>query len=238
MAGVCRAGVPRRCGTASRTARLAEWCDARRSGAVRQLHGHTGAIRAMAWSPDGSRLATIAQDGSLRFWDPTTPGTRREVSRKAPLRIGFAQLVFDATGDVLWVHGANGLELTWDLAANTTLSLAASPIDDTLVMGCADQSVRLWSPTRGELGTLRGHTGDVHAVAFSHDGLRLASGSRDGTVRIWDVANLAEVASLRSGGAVIAVAFSPDGTRLASFGSMGTTVVWDARGAAKRRANH
>jgi WD40 repeat protein len=33
---------------------------------------------------------------------------------------------------------------------------------------------------------LNGHTDYVHAVAFSPDGTRLASGSGDHTVRIWD----------------------------------------------------
>ena len=34
------------------------------------LKGHTAAITAMAWRPDGAVLATVSQDGSLRLWDP------------------------------------------------------------------------------------------------------------------------------------------------------------------------
>jgi WD40 repeat protein len=34
------------------------------------LKGHTAAITAMAWRPDGGVLATVSQDGSLRLWDP------------------------------------------------------------------------------------------------------------------------------------------------------------------------
>ena len=34
------------------------------------LKGHTAAITAMAWRPDGGVLATVSEDGSLRLWDP------------------------------------------------------------------------------------------------------------------------------------------------------------------------
>jgi WD40 repeat protein len=34
------------------------------------LKGHTAAITAMAWRPDGGVLATVSEDGSLRLWNP------------------------------------------------------------------------------------------------------------------------------------------------------------------------
>jgi WD40 repeat protein len=46
---------------------------------------------------------------------------------------------------------------------------------------------------------LRGHTGEVIAVAFSSDGKLLASGSKDGTVRLWDVGSQQEIGQLAAG---------------------------------------
>lgn len=82
-----------------------------------------------------------------------------------------------------------------------------------------------------QLSVLRGHSKEVLSVAYSPDGLRIASGSYDETVRVWDMASGAELAVLRGHeGAVHSVAFSPDGLRIASGSDDYTVRVWDAVG--------
>lgn len=76
---------------------------------------------------------------------------------------------------------------------------------------------------------LKGHKGQVAAVAFSPDGRTLMTGSWDQTVRLWDVATGVERANFNWNiGRVYCVTYAPDGLRLAAGGDLGRVVVWDA----------
>jgi WD40 repeat protein len=87
----------------------------------------------------------------------------------------------------------------------------------------------------GELLTLRGHQIEVHGIAFSPDGKRLATasgvwaGTQPGEVKVWDAQTGRELFSCAGHTrAVWNVAFSTDGTRLATASFDGTARTWDA----------
>src|SRR5205807_2415843 len=95
----------------------------------------------------------------------------------------------------------------------------------------------LYRLCHSELLTLKGHAGQVHSMAYSPDGKRLASGSQDSTVKVWDGQTGQELVTFKGhAGAgdeywpgVNSVAFSPDGKRLASATIGGSMKVWDAQ---------
>jgi WD40 repeat protein len=79
-----------------------------------------------------------------------------------------------------------------------------------------------------------GHTDSVNSVAFSPDGLLIASGSYDGTVRFWDVQTGKEIRRLEGhrkahAMGVLSLAYSPDGRSIASGDHDGTVQLWDVQ---------
>ncbi len=77
------------------------------------------------------------------------------------------------------------------------------------------------------IDTRTGHTGYVNAIAFSPNGIVLASGSDDQTVKLWSLANGKEIRTIDTNGGVEALAFSPDGKNLATGVSIGELILWD-----------
>ncbi|MGW0194060.1 nSTAND1 domain-containing NTPase [Nonomuraea sp. NPDC003201] len=166
-----------------------------------------GPVSGVAFSPDGTTLATTDLDGAIRFWDART---RRQLGE--PMRgpgAGTA-VAFNRDGTIL-------------------ASAHAAPRDTVEPDGTAV----LWDVrSHRQLGEpLRGHTDTVGAVAFSPDGAMLASAGRDGMVALWDVRSHRQLGGPLGGNAVSvpSVAFSPDGSTLAGAGPDGTVLLWDVR---------
>ena len=80
------------------------------------------------------------------------------------------------------------------------------------------------------ISTLVGHTKFVISIAFSPDGMKIASGSYDETIKLWDI-SIGNVINTFSGhtDVIRCVAFSPDGTKLASASGYydKTIKLWD-----------
>ena len=83
------------------------------------------------------------------------------------------------------------------------------------------------SPRR-PIGVLVGHAGLVHAITFSPDGRRIATGGADQTIRIWDAETFEELTVLTGHRQYVwSLAFSPDGQTLVSGSGDSTVRLWD-----------
>jgi WD40 repeat protein len=226
----------KRIASAGWVGRLLKIWDANTGVEVLRLRGHPphGTIETMAFSPDGSRLATGAHDRTVKVWDA---GTGEELFTLKGFRDGVNGVAFAPDGTALATASRDGTLRLWDLASRLetrsirgpSVAVAYSTDGRRLATDGPGNRVLVWDAATGkELLSLEGHSGHVHSLTFSPDGRLLASAGADRTVRVWDAQTGEARATLSGHSALVnAVAFSPDSSRLVSAGWDMTVRVWE-----------
>ena len=134
------------------------------------LRAEEASLYSLAFSPDGRWIAAGDNDNGLWVWP-----VPQEAERDSP--------------EPRYWRGHQGRSgspaaLVWQVAFRP--QDASGPL--LLASAAGDGTVRLWDASTGDpAGVLEGHTAAVTGLAFSPDGLRLATSSLDGSLRLWQL---------------------------------------------------
>ena len=205
-------------------------------------------VLAVAYSPDGTMLASAGDDAVIRLRDLASG---RVVGQLEGHRDAVSCVAFSPDGRTLATGSYDQTIKLWDVATcrqkttfrghtNWVFSVAFAPNGAMLASGGHDKTVRIWDiGTYRELVTLAGHSASVRAVAFAPSGEDnlLASGGADQLVLVWSVRSRALRARLEGHrGTVRALSFAPDGATLAAGGEDGEVRLWDTASGRVRAA--
>jgi WD40 repeat protein len=203
--------------------------------AIKELRGHRAAVYAVAFRPDGGRMASASFDHTIKIWDV-------DASRVERTFIGHQDkvlaLAYSADGRQLASAGLDGTVRLWDTSTgragvcltsrNACVQGIAFTPDCRRLIACGEAGVaEIWKTTEGVLERTIGIEPErmpLYAAAVSTDGRLLALAGLDGRIRLYDFATGQPRCSLNGhADAVYSLAFAPDGATLVS-GSVDQTV--------------
>ncbi|KAJ5917571.1 hypothetical protein N7466_011125 [Penicillium verhagenii] len=203
---------------------------------LQTLEGHSHSVFSVAWSQDGTRLASGSHDNTVKIWDPITGQCTStfEGHSDSVISIAWSQdgtRLASASRDKsvkIWDPATGQCASTLEGHSHSVNSIAWSQDGSRLVSASTDKSVKIWDPATGQCTSALGHSHSVNSIAWSQDGSRLASASFDKSVKIWDPAT-GQCASTLEGHShsVNSIAWSQDGSRLASGSDDETVRIWD-----------
>ena len=188
--------------------------DLKTGTATTAVTGKDATNNVFAFSPDGTCLAIGLDRNGVKLIDTESGSERATFAAEGTLRVDC--VAFSPDGTYLVSSGMDKHIRIWDVASQAQVHRGPS----------GENSHRPETANSRWLAEVAG-TDYYVAMAFSPDGLLLATGASDRMVRLWDARSGMETAQLKQNDRVESLSFSPDGQRLGIGLTDGSIHLWD-----------
>ena len=193
----------------------------------------------VAYSPDGTRLATTGDGLTVAIWDAETGAELATVGPEPASAAGpFPEVAWYGPDQVV-TYGGSALEV-WDVTTGELVhrmpstgygagTIASDAGSQRIVTAGWSDDIRVWDPSTGEALRQTQPPDTSYGVAIDPDGTMLVAASVDKNAYIYDLETL-DVRSELTGhtAGLVDATFSPDGSSIVTTAQDGTATVWSA----------
>jgi WD40 repeat protein len=197
------------------------------------LTGHTGRVRTVAWSPDGTKIVTTSGDETAKIWSAATGALLTTIQ-------GFYYVSHfcwspdgskiagktDDTTVTIWAATSGNVLFALDHYPSYIQRVSWSPDGSKIAVGYDDAATVIWSGSSAtKLLTLGKSPTYINVLRWSPDGTKLATAGGGSKVRIWSTVTGDQICSIQHTNIVNDVDWSPDGIQTASASDDETIVL-------------
>lgn len=204
------------------------------------LAGHTNALTAAVFSPDGTRAVTTSRDNTAKLWSAASGSLLASFAPPSTKGVYSAAFSSDGTRAFVATHGSKAVEVS-DIVEQRRISSFAQPnafistiafsMDGARILTLsADLTAMILDRDTGKvLTSLEGKVPFGAPCAWNSGGSCVVTGNGN-VARIWDASNGKLLTSLEGHVATLtSAAFSANGSWLATASADGEVRVWNAR---------
>lgn len=203
---------------------------------IHSLGGHLDTVAGIAFTPDGSKLASASFDKTVRLWEVKTGKLLHTYTGHSDVVYGvafspdgswFATASKDRTNRIVETATGKGL-LTLSGMDQEVMAVAIRPDGQQVVTSGLETQLSWWDPKTAErLKRTAGPGVAVHELAFDAKGTVCAVAGGDGSVRFYKPQGGDLLKAVQTGSPTFAVALDSPGKRAASGGADGTVKLWN-----------